>query len=157
VGLDAVRKAIADGRARVLSEATSSPTVAALRDRLAKQNVGWHEYEPLSWDNERAGTKLAFGRPVRPLAKLDQCETIVTIDCDIVVEHPAAMRYSRDFAKSRIGVRGPDGVTIVDTRKINRLYAIESTFTNTGAVADHRLPLRSELGLPFAMALDAQV
>jgi len=38
---------------------------------------------------------------------------------------------------------------------INRLWSIESTFTNTGAMADHRLPLRSELGLPFAMALDA--
>src|SRR5262249_40925423 len=30
----------------------------------------------------------------------------------------------------------------------------ESVFSNTGVIADHRLPLRSELGLPFAMALD---
>jgi molybdopterin-containing oxidoreductase family iron-sulfur binding subunit len=134
----------------VLSEATSSPTARALRTRLLGLGVQWHEYEPLSWDNERAGTRLAFGeRSVRPIAKLDRAETIVTLDCDIFTEHPAAMKYSRDFARSRRqnGALGPG--------KMNRLWAIESVFSNTGAMADHRLPLRSELGLPFAMALDA--
>jgi molybdopterin-containing oxidoreductase family iron-sulfur binding subunit len=150
VSLDEVRKAIAAGGARILSEATSSPTVQALRRKLEKQNVGWHEYEPISWDNERAGLRTAFGRAVRPIAKLDRATVIVTLDCDIFVEHPAAMRYARDFAKSR----RKDG-TIDNGNKMNRLYSVESTFTNTGALADHRLPLRSELGLPFAMALDA--
>ncbi len=144
-----LRKKIGEGGAHVLSEATSSPTVRALRAQLEKLGVVWHEYEPLSWDNEREGTRLAFGRPTRPLAHLDKCQTIVTIDCDIFVEHPAAMRYSRDFARSR----RKDGSLGIG--KMNRLYAIESTYTNTGAAADHRLPLRSELGLPFALALDA--
>ena len=66
-----------------------------------RKGVQWHEYEPISWDNERDGTKLAFKRPLRPIAKLDQCETIVSIDCDLFVEHPASMKYSRDFARSR--------------------------------------------------------
>ena len=153
--MDEFRAVLADLRKKigptmhVLSEATSSPTVKALRDRLTKQGVTWHEYEPLSWDNEREGTRMAFGRPARPLARLDKCATIVTIDCDVFIEHPAAMRYSRDFAKSR----RKDGTLGIG--KMNRLYSIESTFSNTGAMADHRLPLRSELGLPFAMALDA--
>jgi molybdopterin-containing oxidoreductase family iron-sulfur binding subunit len=144
-----LKKAIAAGNARVLSEASSSPTVQALKRRLEQAGVKWHEYEPLSWDNEREGTRLAFGRPVRPIAKLDRCETIVCIDCDIFVEHPAAMRYSRDFARSRRkdGSLGPG--------KMNRLWVAESVFSNTGAMADHRLAMRSELGLPFAMALDA--
>jgi MoCo/4Fe-4S cofactor protein with predicted Tat translocation signal len=142
-------KAIPAGGVRVLAEATSSPTVRMLRDKLAQLGVGWHEYEPLSWDNERVGTKMAFGRPLRPLARLDRAHTIVTIDCDIFVEHPVAARYNRDFARSR----RKDGSLGIG--KMNRLYAVESTFTNTGAMADHRLPLRSELGLPFAMALDA--
>jgi MoCo/4Fe-4S cofactor protein with predicted Tat translocation signal len=150
VALGDIRRAIAAGGARVLSEATSSPTVQALRRKLEKQNVGWHEYEPISWDNERAGTRMAFGRSVRPLAKLDHAQVILTIDCDLFVEHPASMRYCRDFAKSR----RKDG-TIENGNVMSRLYSVESTFTNTGVLADHRLPLRSELGLPFAMALDA--
>lgn len=137
--------------ARVLSEATSSPTILALRAELEAKGVQWHEYEPLSWDNERVGTKMAFGRSVRPLAKLDKCETIVVLDGDIFVEHPAAMRYSRDFARSR-RQNGTLGIG-----KMNRLWVAESAFSHTGAMADHRLGLRSEHGLPFAMALDAAV
>ncbi len=137
--------------ARILSEASSSPTLQSLKRALLAKYPGlvWHEYEPLSWDNERAGTKEAFHRPVRPIARLDKCETIVTIDCDLFVEHPASMRYSRDFARSR-RLNGTLGLG-----HMNRLWSIESTFTNTGAMADHRLPLRSEYGLAFALALDA--
>jgi molybdopterin-containing oxidoreductase family iron-sulfur binding subunit len=147
---DTLRKALQAG-GRVLSEATSSPTVAALRRKLkeAFPALTWHEYEPLSWDNERLGTKLVFGRPVRPLARLDRAETIVTLDGDIFVEHPASLRYSRDFARSR-----RHGGSL-GAGKMNRLWSVESTFTNTGALADHRLPLRSDLVLPLALALDA--
>jgi molybdopterin-containing oxidoreductase family iron-sulfur binding subunit len=153
--MDAVRVQLAQLRGalpnlHVLSEATSSPTVRALRTRLISMGVAWHEYEPLSWDNERAGTRLAFGdRSLRPIAKLDRAETIVTLDCDMFIDHPAAMKYSRDFARSR----KPNGW--LGAGKMNRLWTIESLFTNTGAMADHRLALRSELGLPFAIALDA--
>jgi len=134
---------------RVLSEGTSSPTLRALQRELAGKGVGWHEYEPISWDNERLGTKLAFNRSMRPIARLDRCETIVALDCDLFVEHPAALRYCRDFARSR-RFGGTLGLG-----KMNRLWSIESTLSNTGAMADHRLPLRSDLGLPMAMALDA--
>jgi molybdopterin-containing oxidoreductase family iron-sulfur binding subunit len=152
--LDALRVALGDIRKnlagiRVLSEATSSPTLRALQAQLAGKGVQWHEYEPLSWDNERLGTKLAFDRAVRPIARLDRAETIVTIDCDLFVEHPAAMRYSRDFARSR-RLHGSLGID-----KMNRLWSVESTLSHTGAMADHRLALRSELGLPFVQALDA--
>ena len=137
-------------RLRVLSEATSSPTVAALKSQLPP-NI-WHEWEPLSWDNQRAGMVLAFGSVVRPLALLDKAQTIVALDCDLFVEHPAALRYNRDYARSR----RPEGGTL-DPGDINRLWAIESVYTGTGAIADHRLPLRSELILPFLMAVDAQL
>ncbi|HEY0478500.1 MAG TPA: TAT-variant-translocated molybdopterin oxidoreductase [Kofleriaceae bacterium] len=155
--LEAFRAALPSLRAglantHVLAEATSSPTVLALRTRLLGQGVRWHEYEPLSWDNERAGTRMAFGgRAARPIARLDRAQTIVALDCDLFLEHPAAMKYNRDFARSR----RPDGSLGIG--KMNRLWAIESVFSNTGAMADHRLALRAELGLPFAMALDARL
>jgi MoCo/4Fe-4S cofactor protein with predicted Tat translocation signal len=153
VWLDAARGEMKAGSqsVAVLSEATSSPTVARLRAELLKEAPGlaWYEWEPLSWDNERSGTTMAFGRALRPIAKLDRCHTIVALDCDLFVEHPAALRYNRDFAKSR----RPSGS--LGGFEMNRLWSVESTFTSTGAMADHRLPLRSELVLPLAMALDA--
>lgn len=141
-------------RVRILAEATSSPTVAALRERLKTQCPGlvWYEWEALSHDNERAGLRTAVGRPMRAIAHLDGCQTIVTLDADIFVEHPAALKYARDFARSR----KPEGGSL-GTGRMNRLYAIESNFTRTGVLADHRLPLRSEHILPFLQALDARL
>src|SRR3569623_404219 len=144
IALGDIRNAIAAGGARILSEASSSPTLADLRTALAGKGVRWHEYEPISWDNEREGTKLAFKRPVRPIAHLEKCETILTIDCAIYVEHPAAMMYSRDWARRR----KRDGGWLAP----GTLHR-----SNTGAMADHRLPLGCERGLPFVMALDAAI
>ncbi len=141
-------------RIRVLAEASSSPTLARLRAELTSQLTGlqWVEWEPVSFDNERDGHRLAFGRPVRMLARLDKARTVVALDADLFVEHPAALRYSRDWARARRFERSSLG-----DGQMGRLYAIESTFTSTGAVADHRLPLRSEQILPFAMALEAKL
>jgi MoCo/4Fe-4S cofactor protein with predicted Tat translocation signal len=141
-------------RIRVLSEATSSPTIAALKKQLvsALPGASWYEWEPISWDNERQGIKLAFGKFYRSMAKLDKAQTIVALDCDLFVDHPAAVRYNRDFAKAR----RPSGGSLGEGQ-ITRLWAVESIYSNTGACADHRLPLRSEHVLPFLMAIDARL
>ncbi len=119
----------------ILSEATSSPSVARLRARLAEvmPDARWYEYEPISWDNEREGTRLAFGKPLRPQYHFDQADVIVCLDADPLLTHPAAVRYARDFAKGR---RGDDG-------RMNRLYVIESAHSITGSMADHRLAVSS--------------
>ena len=137
---------------RILSEAMSSPTLAKLRAELIGKGAQWVEWEPISFDNERAGLKAAYGRPLRTYPHLDKAETIVVLDGDIFVEHPAAMRFSRDWRASR----GPEGSTL-GQGAMNRLWSVESTFTQTGATADHRLPLRSELILPLASALKAAI
>ena len=77
---------------------------------------------------------------MRPLPHLDRARTVVVLDGDIFVEHPAALRMSRDWARARRLERSSLGEGVM-----GRLYSIGSTFTSTGAVADHRLPLRSEL------------
>ena len=139
-------------RIRVLSEASSSPTVAALRARLADKlpGIGWHEWEPVSFDNERAGMKQVFGRVVRPLFHLDQIQTLLTLDCDFFTEHPASLRYARDFARAR----RPEGSSL-GPGKLNRLYAVESNYTPTGVLADHRLAMRSDQILPFLLGVEA--
>lgn len=122
------------GPLRVLSEATSSPTLARLKNELMRRfpDARWYEWDPLSRDNERVGLEMAFEQTVRPLAQLDQAKVIVSVDADLFYFHPAAVRYGRDFAK----VRDPD-------QPMARLYSIESAFTTTGSKADHRLAVPS--------------
>jgi len=136
-------------KTRVLSEASASPTLDDLRTKLAAQGVIWHEYEPISFDNEREGLRRYYKRPLRPIARLANSETIVTLDADIFIEHPAALKYNRDYARSR-KLHGSLGIG-----KMNRLWTVESQYSNTGAMADHRLALRSELILPLVLALDS--
>jgi molybdopterin-containing oxidoreductase family iron-sulfur binding subunit len=133
----------------VLSEANSSPTLAALREKLLATfpRAAWHEYEPLSPDNEREGSRLAFGKPYRPLYHLDRAEVIVCLDADLLNEHPAALAHTRAFAKGREVTQGT----------MNRLYAVEGRFTLTGTMADHRLRLRSGQVAAFTSALEREV
>ena len=128
----------------VLSEASSSPTVARLREQLKKKypDSQWYEYEPLSWDNARAGAKLAFGRPLRALVDLKKARVIVALDADPLGDDPAALRHARDFAAGR----DPE-------KEMNRLYVVEPGLSVTGTMADHRLPLPPSEVAALAAAL----
>ena len=86
-------------------------------------------------DTVREGAKLAFGEYVNTVYHLDQADVIVSLDADFLSAGPGAVRYARDFANKR-RVTGPEST-------MNRLYVVESTPTVTGAMADHRLPLRA--------------
>ena len=121
----------------VLAQADSSPTLRRLRQQLLQQcpQAQWFEYEPLSRDNERAGTRLAFGRPLRPVMDLRRADVIVSLDDDFLLTHPASVRYTRDFAARRTAGDGT----------MNRLYVIESTLSLTGSNADQRFAQRSGL------------
>jgi molybdopterin-containing oxidoreductase family iron-sulfur binding subunit len=128
---------------RILSEASSSSSLADMRARLleAFPQAEWVEYEPVSFDNERAGTAMAFGSPYRIQYALDRADTVVCLDADLLMTHPAAVRHARDFADGRRvnerGRRSQDG------RPMNRLYVLESHHTVTGSAADHRWAVRS--------------
>jgi molybdopterin-containing oxidoreductase family iron-sulfur binding subunit len=134
---------------RVLSEASSSPTLEDLRARwlAAFPKSVWHEYEPLSRDAERKGAVLAFGKPYRVQFALDRARVVVTLDEDLVLSHPAAVRYSRDLAAARRGASG----------EMSRIYAVETAYTLTGAYADHRVALRPAEVPAFAARLAAEL
>jgi molybdopterin-containing oxidoreductase family iron-sulfur binding subunit len=125
----------------ILSEASSSPSLARLRQRLAEAfpESTWTEWEPLSREAEREGTRLAFGSPLRPVVDFSKADVIVSIGDDFLFFHPNAIRQARDFASGRRAVDG----------KMNRLYVAESSLSLTGAAADHRaaLPPRDLPGL----------
>ena len=118
-----------------LSEQTSSLTVERLREHILLQfpKARWVTWEPLHRDNEIAGTQSAFGKPARPVLRLDQAMHVVLFDDDLLGKHPAAVRYAADWAKLR---------KTADEGRMSRVWCIESTLTNTGSVADIRLPAR---------------
>src|ERR1700678_3608004 len=134
---------------RILTEIVTSPSLAAQIQGLVKQFPGsqWHQYEPCGRDNAREGAKLAFGRPVNTVYKLDQADVIVSLDADFITCGPGHVRYTREFSSRRV-VEGLDA-------KLNRLYVVESMTTSTGAVADHRKALRASEVEAFAHELAA--
>lgn len=139
---------------RVLSEATSSATLLSLKANLksAFPKAQWIEYEPVGRDNERLGTKMLFGAPLRAHYDLSKAEIILDLEADLLGTHPAALQYTRDFASNR----NPEAV-LAKKSSYNRLYSVESNLSTTGGSADHRLAWRSSEMKKFVAALAAQV
>src|SRR6185295_1346007 len=117
---------------RFLTETITSPTLAAQLKAIQTEfpQAKWHQYEPANRDNARAGAMLAFGQPVNTIYDFSKAERILSLDSDFLACGPGNLKYARDFAAQR---RVRD-----DRKEMNRLYAFETTPTNTGASADHR-------------------
>jgi len=115
---------------RFLTGPITSPSLADLMTSILRDNpqARWHQYDPAGMQGMVAGNS-------RPIYHFDKADVIVTLDADFVNCGPGSLRYQRDFATRR---------RVMDDRKAtNRLYAIESTPSLTGAKADHRLPVRA--------------
>jgi molybdopterin-containing oxidoreductase family iron-sulfur binding subunit len=132
---------------RVLTETVTSPTLAAqLRALLAKFPAArWHQHEPAARDNARLGARLAFGEFVETHYRLERADVILALDADFLCAGPGSVRYARDFAERR-KLTGY-------LARMNRLYAVEATPTNTGTMADHRLAIRAGEIEAFARAV----
>jgi MoCo/4Fe-4S cofactor protein with predicted Tat translocation signal len=66
------------GGIRILTESVSSPTLAAqIRELLQRfPSAKWHQWDPASRDNARAGARLAFGEFVVPQNPFEQADVI---------------------------------------------------------------------------------
>ncbi|HKS97772.1 MAG TPA: TAT-variant-translocated molybdopterin oxidoreductase, partial [Terriglobia bacterium] len=122
---------------RLLTETITSPTLADQLHTLLTQFplAKWHQYEPCGRDTVREGARRAFGEYVNTLYRLDRADVILSLDSDFLCYGPGSVRYARDFSDRR-RITGPEST-------MNRLYVAESMVSSTGAMADHRLRLRS--------------
>jgi molybdopterin-containing oxidoreductase family iron-sulfur binding subunit len=132
---------------RVLTGTVTSPTLRAQLDRLIASlpKARWVQYEPINDDAAVAAAREAFGTDVETTYDLSRAEIIVALDADFLTHGPAHLRHARDFAAKR-QLRG-------GKRTMNRLYAVESTVTATGASADHRVAATPAQVGAFAAAL----
>ncbi|HEX5966265.1 MAG TPA: TAT-variant-translocated molybdopterin oxidoreductase [Pyrinomonadaceae bacterium] len=116
---------------RFLTETIISPSLGAQMNELLRAfpQAKWHQYEPANRDNTRAGAVMAFGQPVNTTYRFDLAQRVLSLDSDFLSAMPGTLRYAREFfARRRVSEAN---------REMNRLYVIESTPSNTGAVADH--------------------
>ncbi len=144
--------ALGDGAGlRFLSETVTSPSLADLRTQALKKfpKAKWVEYDPISRDAELAGTAMAFGQQLYAHPHFDQASVIVALDFDFLGLDSPSPFMTKLFSKGR-RVESEE-----DLDKMNRLYAVESQFSITGATADHRLRMKGSDVRQFAMDLAA--
>ena len=89
-------------------------------------------------------------KPLRVAPAFDKAKRILALDSDFLFSEPNAVVHARAFAEGR-KVKGADSA-----KGMNRLYAVESQLSLTGAMADHRLRMSStDIGGFVAAALGA--
>jgi MoCo/4Fe-4S cofactor protein with predicted Tat translocation signal len=137
----------AGGGVRLLTQTITSPTLGAQIQQLLAASPGmqWHQWEAVSRDNVREGARMAFGAYVETVYDFTKANVVVSLNSNFLGEGPGSLRYARDFMSRR---RVRQGQTTM-----NRLYAIESAFSSTGGIADHRLPVRPSQVESYARAL----
>jgi molybdopterin-containing oxidoreductase family iron-sulfur binding subunit len=116
---------------RFLTETIISPTLGAQMKEVltAFPQAKWHQWEPANGDSARAGAVMAFGQPVHTTYRFDLAQRILSLDSDFLSARPGYLRYAHEFiARRRVSE---------SNREMNRLYVIETTPSNTGAMADH--------------------
>lgn len=118
-----------------LAEQSTSPTRKRILQKLKEQmpEVLWAEYEPIDFKNpQRALSEMGEGL-MKPYYHFDKAKRVLALDSNFLQNEPGSIGFARDFAKAR------RIQSVADAQAMNRLYAIESNFTITGGMADHRL------------------
>ncbi|HWB54140.1 MAG TPA: 4Fe-4S dicluster domain-containing protein, partial [Tepidisphaeraceae bacterium] len=161
---------------RFLTTPTSSPTLAAQYSEFFKTypNAKWHVWEACSNHGARQASIAAFGKAVNTIYRFDKASRVVSLDSNFCVDEQGSLIYARQFVNRRRlrrpqenGKNLPVGREIIEAdwqhpeivesgkATMNRLYVVETTYTPTGATADHRMPLKPSEIEDFAKALAA--
>jgi MoCo/4Fe-4S cofactor protein with predicted Tat translocation signal len=137
----------------VLAQASSSPTRLRLKKALLKKypRMVWAEYSAIDQSGPERATQSLFGEAMRPLYRLEKAARILSIDADFLNDEPGSVGMARAFGKTR---RVKDAKAAKD---MSRLYVVESAFTITGSMGDHRLRLSSANMSAFLAALAAEI
>jgi len=127
-----------------LAESSTSPSRARLQKIIASRfpNAQWFTYDAIDSGIHRRAATQAFGQPVNPVFNFDKAKVILSLDCDFLGGEDGGHDHIRKFAAGRKAEQG-----------MNRLYAVESLFTLTGANADHRLRVAASSVIQAASAI----
>jgi len=136
-----------------LAESSTSPSRARLQKIIADKfpKSVWLNYDAVdsTFDQRVATESFQFfdQQPaVRPLYHFDKAKVILSLDCDFLGGEDDCHNHIRKFAAGRKA-----------GERMNRLYAVESLFTLTGAGADHRLRISASMVQQVATAVYVQI
>jgi len=136
---------------RLLAPISNSPTFRRLRTKVLERfpKARFHTYSAVDDDNAREGGRIAYGVPVVPVYDYGRSKVTVSLGSDFLGTEPGAVAAARRFGASR-RLSSPDA-------PMTRLYVVESNYTITGSMADHRLRMRQAEVLQFTGALIEQL
>ncbi len=149
----AVRQAHqADGQGLAfLVQADNSPTRARLRQSLLAEfpNLTWAEYEPLGNSLYEQAVGAAYGPGICTQPNFQAADRILALDSDFLNCGETGISFARGFSARRAPKQ--------DGGKMNRLYCLESTYSLTGGMADHRLAVPASQIAAAAAAIGSKV
>ena len=110
----------------------TSITLDAAKTRIKAKwpKASWVSYDAFENFAAVEGSRIAFGKPMREVLKLERASVIVSLDRDFLHFEPGSLPQSRGYASKRKPMKPGEAM--------NRLYVLESNFSITGASADHR-------------------
>ncbi len=124
------RKALGEGETLLVLPRTTSPGLEALLQRAQSRfpNLRVARFEAWSLENVYLGAELLFGQRAWPIYAPERAEVVLLLDVDLH-EHPAGYLWWAALSGRRLP-------------PMNRIYAVESSGSLLGSMADHRLALK---------------
>ena len=130
----------------ILTGATTSLTLMSQMSGVLEQmpKAKWYIHEPSVNAATSSAAKKIAGRAAFVAYDLWQADVIVSLESDFLNTGPAALAYARQFSRRR-NVDGGDTPC--------RLYALESSPSVSGSLADHHIPVKSSAVASIAYRL----
>ncbi len=150
--LDYLRSWAPSTRLAVIASTDHSPTRARLKTQLAGRfsSMRWVDYDDAGPSNAALGAQQVCGLPARLSNDFSKAQTILSLGSDFLGSADSnSVSNARGYADSRRVMSTSDSMS--------RLYVVESDFTNTGGMADHRLRVKASSIGAFATALAARL
>ena len=119
---------------RFVAPISNSPSFRRMRAKVVEKfpKAGFHTYSAINDDNARDGARMLMDNaPSVPFHDHSRSKVTLSLGSDFLGSEPGAVAAGRGFAATR-AIASPDA-------PMSRLYVVESNFTVTGSMADHRL------------------
>ena len=152
--LDVTKKDLATAGGKglaILTDEIVSPTRLRLIGELQKKfpAAKVHRYEAFGPANVRSAFTKGFAEGVMPYYHFDKAERVFSLDSDFLGLDQVGGKSVGQFMSGRKAQTNSD--------PMNRLYAVESNYSITGGIADHRMRVHASQTIKVAAQLAAFV